>query len=872
MKYQLQQRRRPRSSLSPIFDTGVQHRSDNQQASGAASKLRQTVANHLNNSTCNKTTTHNRMASNLIEAIQDSNLTNSDTEDGLAELYSNNTNNDDEQRLRSGSNLSQESKSTILDITTNGEEDEDNNNNEASNQGTNQTTQRIINDNDHRNAMSSCSDEHEELDINVDSDIEDNIAENRVRQEDDEEVDDGDMDEDDFLTDDLGEIANEFSPPVKRRTPRTTNTAHNIATLDNKHTIDKNKKLFPQKLWDLIHDQRYQHCLRWSLDGNRVFLNRNEFEIRYLKTPENQFHTQKAISFVRQMNMYGFKKVDDSYYENANFKRSKQHLLGNMIRRHPNKGLFMGLVAAASNSVNNTVHHQQQHQRLQLVLNSSQPSSTQRHQQQQNVRMTTSNSSPTPIIKGSNHITPGGRNHQQNLATVVANQRASVLANFAQQLQQTVTNQNHSTSHSNNQTGVANGIIQSSPLSLAPLTLLQAPHHKQELLSHKNRMSSFQQQQNDLEVQKQQSIRNKRAIKDLRSRSSSPYNKNTHMRGLDNDVDLNKEQQNQLQSRIKAMAAALNVAQQKLPGSNQQSLSGSALQQSLVQSLMQLNNHQIVPASSFLESLASLNSLASQTASATPKHTLLTDCHQRQQQQPQQNHKPNSIHFEALHSQQPTHLITKRHALLKGNSVSPTESSESPPSTTSSPDNSAANNRSRAYEQIFSKKCGDNLETSGEALNLATNNHILRGENFKRKSIDNQNFNQRKRVATECFEDSRSDSPDSANASQERERSPLTCAELAFELAAETSARDGLEIDTSALQNIALYVQRFLGLLLELARNEMDQDAMMDRKTTYSTVGSRNKTKPIHAASLAQALSMLAPQVLLGPIKCDSEA
>ena len=120
--------------------------------------------------------------------------------------------------------------------------------------------------------------------------------------------------------------------------------ANQPANLDTSgFLMDKNKKLFPQKLWELIHNPSIQHCLRWSQDGQRVYLNRNEFEAYYLKTPNNQFHTQKAISFVRQMNMYGFRKVDDCYYENDNFRRDRQHLLRNMIRRHPNKGLFVGL-------------------------------------------------------------------------------------------------------------------------------------------------------------------------------------------------------------------------------------------------------------------------------------------------------------------------------------------------------------------------------------------------------------------------------------------------------------------------------------------------------------------------------------------------
>lgn len=116
-----------------------------------------------------------------------------------------------------------------------------------------------------------------------------------------------------------------------------TNANNNIINNLNVNSTSRSKKLFPQKLWDLINDDKYNFCLRWSEDGQLVYLNRDEFEEYYLKTNENQFHTQKAISFVRQMNMYGFRKVDDFYYENDNFKRDKEYLLKNMIRKHPNK-------------------------------------------------------------------------------------------------------------------------------------------------------------------------------------------------------------------------------------------------------------------------------------------------------------------------------------------------------------------------------------------------------------------------------------------------------------------------------------------------------------------------------------------------------
>lgn len=141
-----------------------------------------------------------------------------------------------------------------------------------------------------------------------------------------------------------------------------------IAEKQQHNNTNKSKKLFPQKLWDLINDDKYSFCLRWSDDGQLVYLNRDDFEDSYLKTAENQFHTQKAISFVRQMNMYGFRKVDDCFYENDNFKRNCDHLLKNMIRKHPNKN-------PTTNGNNSTLDHHNLQQQAQFP-------STYHHQQQ----------------------------------------------------------------------------------------------------------------------------------------------------------------------------------------------------------------------------------------------------------------------------------------------------------------------------------------------------------------------------------------------------------------------------------------------------------------------------------------------------------
>lgn len=142
--------------------------------------------------------------------------------------------------------------------------------------------------------------------------------------------------------------------------------------LENQNGATKNKKLFPKKLWDLINDDKYHYCLRWSDDGQLVYLNRDDFEDSYLKTAENQFHTQKAISFVRQMNMYGFRKVDDCFYENDNFKRDSEHLLKNMIRKHPNKNQI-------NDDISQTSFHNNLYNRNNVSTNSTRiatPSST----------------------------------------------------------------------------------------------------------------------------------------------------------------------------------------------------------------------------------------------------------------------------------------------------------------------------------------------------------------------------------------------------------------------------------------------------------------------------------------------------------------
>ena len=108
-------------------------------------------------------------------------------------------------------------------------------------------------------------------------------------------------------------------------------------------SLRKLKKKFPDKLWSVVSDENESSCI-WSPDGDSLLINKGKFTQRFLTNSNGLFRTSKFKSFVRQLNLYGFRKVNKMRrrdheiwweYQNENFIRDHPELL-KLIKRKAN--------------------------------------------------------------------------------------------------------------------------------------------------------------------------------------------------------------------------------------------------------------------------------------------------------------------------------------------------------------------------------------------------------------------------------------------------------------------------------------------------------------------------------------------------------
>jgi len=87
---------------------------------------------------------------------------------------------------------------------------------------------------------------------------------------------------------------------------------------DQNKMVKHNKMSFPQKIWDLAHQEDTDGFFQWSSNGQWITIERELFEELYLRNPYQQHNkspiaTENWPSFVRQLNLYGFRKVQPVY-------------------------------------------------------------------------------------------------------------------------------------------------------------------------------------------------------------------------------------------------------------------------------------------------------------------------------------------------------------------------------------------------------------------------------------------------------------------------------------------------------------------------------------------------------------------------------
>ncbi|NWR01778.1 HSFY1 protein, partial [Paradoxornis webbianus] len=74
---------------------------------------------------------------------------------------------------------------------------------------------------------------------------------------------------------------------------------------------------FPQKLWKMLESDQFR-SIWWSEGGKCVAINKDLFEMEVLSREGQQvFHTQKIKSFMRQLNAYGFTKMQRNFQRSA---------------------------------------------------------------------------------------------------------------------------------------------------------------------------------------------------------------------------------------------------------------------------------------------------------------------------------------------------------------------------------------------------------------------------------------------------------------------------------------------------------------------------------------------------------------------------
>lgn len=96
----------------------------------------------------------------------------------------------------------------------------------------------------------------------------------------------------------------------------------------------KNIKIFPVKLWNIINNKNFEAAIHWSDDGKSFYIDSNKLKCLCLGKTNAHFHTEQPKSFIRQLHLYGFRKIDKHQFQHKFFQRDRPDLINHIHRKY----------------------------------------------------------------------------------------------------------------------------------------------------------------------------------------------------------------------------------------------------------------------------------------------------------------------------------------------------------------------------------------------------------------------------------------------------------------------------------------------------------------------------------------------------------
>ena len=109
-----------------------------------------------------------------------------------------------------------------------------------------------------------------------------------------------------------------------------------LQPLKAKHTQNRLGSSFILKCYKLLQDQAFTDIVDWNMEGTAIMI-KEPFKFAQIVLPI-YFKHNKLTSFIRQLNMYDFRKskqqMYDLIYSHDFFQRDKQHLFAQIKRKN----------------------------------------------------------------------------------------------------------------------------------------------------------------------------------------------------------------------------------------------------------------------------------------------------------------------------------------------------------------------------------------------------------------------------------------------------------------------------------------------------------------------------------------------------------